>query len=354
MKTKIFFYVILLIISALSLTACPGLFDRGLNVDEDEQCYVLEFEVGTQGDGNGEFVLPMGIAVNPSNKHILVTDMSNNRIQVFDESGVYLSSFGENDLIFPRDISITDSGIIYVSDKGNNRIVRYDSEGSSPAQVSVVVTDNEAGSGVGEMNQPEGIGVDAGGAFLAVADAGNNRMQILNIGSGTWEEYKSFTGISSLSGISDIATDTDTPPNFYITQKDKHRFFKISNTGSGYDVATDTEGSPIIIGKDGGVGEEGTILGNFSLPRGIAIRGTEPVYIADTSNNRIQESDINGIIREGWLKDGITDGNSPGHDEIVYPVGIDVDSEKNVFVVESTKYRFKKFSYRCSDDSGSD
>ncbi len=45
------------------------------------------------GDQNGKFRHPHGIAIHPNGK-ILVVDLYNNRIQVFDRDGNFLYKFG--------------------------------------------------------------------------------------------------------------------------------------------------------------------------------------------------------------------------------------------------------------------
>ena len=48
---------------------------------------------GVQGGGPGEFNKPVGIAVDPLGS-IFVADRNNQRVQIFDNSGVYQSQFG--------------------------------------------------------------------------------------------------------------------------------------------------------------------------------------------------------------------------------------------------------------------
>ena len=48
---------------------------------------------GTFGSGDGQFILPFGVAVNPSKGNVYVADV-NNRIQVFDSSGDFITKFG--------------------------------------------------------------------------------------------------------------------------------------------------------------------------------------------------------------------------------------------------------------------
>src|SRR5437899_11535160 len=52
---------------------------------------------GSQGNGNGQFLLPQGIAVDP-NGDVYVVDTGNSRIQKFDNNGKLILSFGQSGL----------------------------------------------------------------------------------------------------------------------------------------------------------------------------------------------------------------------------------------------------------------
>ena len=55
--------------------------------------YVGQF--GTQGAGNGQFGFgPVGIAIDPETRNIAVVDSGNGRVEIFNSSGAYLSQFG--------------------------------------------------------------------------------------------------------------------------------------------------------------------------------------------------------------------------------------------------------------------
>jgi len=53
----------------------------------------FSFAFGSEGSGNGQFMLPRGIAAGRGG-NIYVADTDNNRVQVFNSSGVFQSAFG--------------------------------------------------------------------------------------------------------------------------------------------------------------------------------------------------------------------------------------------------------------------
>lgn len=86
---------------------------------------------GSLGDGGAEFDAPNEIAVSPAGD-VYVVDRSNNRVQKFDSAGNYLTEWGGfND---PAAVAVDpNSAEIYVGefgDPGNNRIQKFDVNGA--------------------------------------------------------------------------------------------------------------------------------------------------------------------------------------------------------------------------------
>jgi DNA-binding beta-propeller fold protein YncE len=82
----------------------------------------------------GEFYGPRGIAIH--NGRVYVTDTGNERVQVFDETGAFVSMFGgagsaEGQLVEPVGIAVTDDGTVLVADSHNARIARFSADGQA-------------------------------------------------------------------------------------------------------------------------------------------------------------------------------------------------------------------------------
>lgn len=93
-------------------------------------------EFGGPGNTDGKFNRPTKIAVNRSSGNIYVIDLGNMRIQEFSTDGVFLyqwGQYGTADGQFMMDIYsgiyVDDNGYVYVSDTGNKRIQVFDSDG---------------------------------------------------------------------------------------------------------------------------------------------------------------------------------------------------------------------------------
>ena len=69
---------------------------------------------GGPGDGPGAFTTPHAVAVDAGGR-VLVGDRENNRVQVFDREGRFLSAWG--DFYHPMQIWIDDRGMVFVTDQ---------------------------------------------------------------------------------------------------------------------------------------------------------------------------------------------------------------------------------------------
>jgi len=122
----------------------------------------------------GKFHDPQGLTVGHDGS-VYVTDTMNNRIQQFSAEGEFIRAWntilrGENEEIYPRDISLSEDGSLYVS-CSDNLILHYSSQGKfiSSWQLDSGVTE-------GQFRDPRGITTAPDGSMYIV-DSGNNRIQ---------------------------------------------------------------------------------------------------------------------------------------------------------------------------------
>ena len=129
---------------------------------------------GGEGEANGQFYYPGGIAVD-NNGYVYVADTNNHRIQKFTSTGGFVATWGtvgsgNGDFMFPDDIGAGGDGYVYVSDRGNQRIQKLTSAGQ------FVSACGGNGTGNGQFYAPGGIAFDGAG-YLYVTDGGNHRVQ---------------------------------------------------------------------------------------------------------------------------------------------------------------------------------
>ena len=123
---------------------------------------------GKEGSGDGMLKYPHAVAVNDSDE-IIVTDGGNHRVQVFDNNGTFLRSFGE--FSCPDGIAIDKDGNIFVAD--NHTVQIFSCEGRHLSSFGV------AGSLDSQLLCPCGLSLDSDGNVI-VADTGNQMIKVFN------------------------------------------------------------------------------------------------------------------------------------------------------------------------------
>lgn len=138
--------------------------------------YTLLLSWGEPGTGPGQFAQwsPYGVMVDDATGNVYAADCYNDRIQVFTDSGTFIKYIGVGDLSLPIDSAIDNEGNLFVSDYGNQRVVKYDSTGVMIA--STADTRGSFGTGPYQFHNPLGIDVDNDGNVY-VADWYNGRVQ---------------------------------------------------------------------------------------------------------------------------------------------------------------------------------
>jgi len=133
------------------------------------------FEFGSQGDDNGQFNIPLGIAVDKQGS-VYVLDNGNFRVQVFDPDGKYLFKFGEvgdGPGLFanPKGIAVDSDRHIYVTDAAFSNFQIFDQQGN------VVMYIGSLGPSAGQLHLPAGISIDENDRIY-IADQFNKRIQV--------------------------------------------------------------------------------------------------------------------------------------------------------------------------------
>jgi streptogramin lyase len=120
--------------------------------------------IGSAGQGPGQFIRPLGIAVDEQGC-VYVTDVLNCKLQKFDHSGKLVTSFGitsanAGGFVRPKHIAVDHDGIIYVVDAAFQNVQLFDQSGRP------LTFFGSAGTHPGNMYLPAGICVTDSGLEL--------------------------------------------------------------------------------------------------------------------------------------------------------------------------------------------
>ena len=150
--------------------------------------------------GANFFIMPHGLTVDKEN-NVWVTDVALHQIFKFNHQGKLLMKLGVaktpgNDSMhfnLPTDVAVGNDGSFYVSDGyGNSRIIKFSKEGK------YIFEWGKKGNKPGEFNTPHGIDLDLQGNIY-VADRDNNSIQKFDNNGNFLKEWKNDTAIQLYS-----------------------------------------------------------------------------------------------------------------------------------------------------------
>jgi DNA-binding beta-propeller fold protein YncE len=268
----------------LVLDSAVDLEGNLLVVAESENYRIMKFDGngnfltgwGRQGSGEGEFSYTSGISYDAIavdvQGHVFVTDYGNDRVQKFDSDGNFLTMWGRSgtemgQLFRPIGIAVDSERNVYVTDS-KPFVQKFDSEGN------FLLSFGKEGSGEGQFRHPTGIEVDDQG-FVYVADYENHNIQ---------------------------------------------KF--------------DSEGQFVM------AWETGSDIGTTGTPESIAIDSLGRIHVTDLSLYRVEVFSSTGKLLWTWGGIGLGDG------QCLYPTGLSIDPDGNIYLNDPELGAIQKFKLR--------
>lgn len=283
-----------------------------------------------------------GLSVDRSG-HVWVLDSEYDRIQIFStKDGRYIGSFGDSSTfrvsqygtradsgiasggIVVSQRTPTSSIIVWVADSGNDRVLRYV---FNPRTLRPHGPPKSTSSVGAEMSRPQGVGVNSYGTRIYVPDNRNHRMYVLNAKTLERVRVFGFNGKrpGEFSAPYDAAVDAAKPSQLYVADN-------LNGRVNVFDAVT--------LEYRGTFGGDGRRVGKFSIVRAVASNPAYRlggVFVADTSNNRIQRVSRNGEIQAAW---GIH-GRGAGY--FTRPRGVMYHPDGRIFVADTFDSRVVQF-----------
>jgi DNA-binding beta-propeller fold protein YncE len=242
-------------------------------------------------------------------------------------------------MVWPTAITVSRGGNVYIADEWLNRITVFSEEGAYRDMWG------QSGSGEGQLNGPSGLAVDEEENLLVV-DSGNNRVQkFTKDGRFLTDWGRAGTGAGELNMPWGI--DIDGSGDVFIADWRNDRIQKFS-----------PEGDFLM-----SFGVSGSGDGEFNRPTSVAVDSEDYIYVVDRGNNRLQVFEPDGQFvtksygeatiskwakakldasPEMWKRRSVAQGMD--REKLFYaPIGVEVDQEGRVFVLESARHRIQVF-----------
>lgn len=264
-------------------------YNQRVQVYEGVGGYVGQF--GSNGNGNGQFRSPMGLAINQTTRDIYVVDGTTggpHRVQRFNSAWSYQGQWGvfgsgDGQFSYPVDVAVDASGNVWVADSNNHRIQKFSASGTFLAKFG------SFGEGDGQFNAPSGVAVDASGNVWVV-DSGNARVQVFT-GAGVWLRTIGARGTGDGQFNAPRRVAFDAVGRAFVTDMNNRRIQVFSPDGAF--LAT--------------FGSAGSGNGQFNNPWGIAFSSDGfAFFVADGSNYRVQKFRVGSNGQVPFLEDAHT------------------------------------------------
>ncbi|HTB96836.1 MAG TPA: SMP-30/gluconolactonase/LRE family protein [Terracidiphilus sp.] len=194
---------------------------NGIAIDDDDRLFVsdgkmhrvliLNAKHEVENQVTEGLVDPVGLAIDTENRFLYVVDTQQDQVIVYDADSLKLlrriGTAGKNhflttpgDFGAPQGVALDSDGNVYVTDTLNNRVEIFDADGN------FISLFGKHGDGPGYFARPKGIAVDGDG-HIWVADEMQDRLQVFDregqlltyIGTGHGElpgQFKSLIGVA--------------------------------------------------------------------------------------------------------------------------------------------------------------
>ena len=239
---------------------------------------------------------PSGIAVDAQG-NVYISDRYNNRVRKVDTNGVITTIAGTGErgpledqaavgdggpatearLSRPTGLAFDAEGNLYITDPGNHRIRKVDTQGritSIAGSGERSFSGDEGPAAEAQLSAPAGFEIDVEGNIY-VADFVWPRNRIRKIDTGGI-----ITTIAETASLGGLTVDAE--GNVYIVESTVGRILRLTPEG----VLTIIAGS----NQPGYSGDGGpAILAQLDTPKGIEVDAEGNIYFADAENNRIRK-----------------------------------------------------------------
>ena len=253
----------------------------------------------------------------------------------------------------PYGMAVDSSGNVFIADQGNNRIRKVDTNGIITTVAGNGTNGYSGDGGVATnamLNLPAGVAIDTQGN-LFISDLGNTRIRkvdtngiIITVAGNGTNGYSGDGGVATNGNLSSSwGLAVDSHGNLFIADTLNNRVRMVDTNG----IITTIAGEGPSYPSAGGYSGDGGAATNAMLwePCSIAVDSHGNLFFADYNNSRVREVWPNGNITTvaGNGTNGYSgDGGAANKASLNSPSGVAVDSYGNLFIADGYNCRIRK------------
>ncbi len=321
--------------------------DRQIVVIDVDGNEVARF--GGRGSDAGEFSGdPRGITIDPTGSLAFVADEGNRRISVFSAEtatiGDHRYDIFEADesqpehLVDVRGIDVAPDGILAASDEWDFALKEFEPGAAGATFVGELFGDPPP---VGGVNSPRGLDVDAEGRVY-VSDWWNQRIHRWDSDGSNpvaWGERGTRDDPGSINFAWDVAVQPGTG-RVFVANRESHEIqvFEVDDAGN----ATNPTrwGTRVDDPVDDPLGQTPPVTEpQFEFPHGVAFDAEGRLLVTDSSNGRVLRFSIDAA-GDGTLVD-VYGSEGRGDQQLLIPTGIDVAADGTIWVADTGNDRIQ-------------
>jgi subtilisin family serine protease len=223
---------------------------------------------------------------------------------------------GTGKLNYPMGTAVDGAGNVWVVDRDNSRVVKFNSKGEYLLHLGA------AGAGNGQFKKPVDVAVTATGDVW-VTDSENYRVQKFNSKGEYLSQKFGSNGVGNGQFLEPWGIAIDLSGNIWVSDHSHYRIQEFTAAGAFI--------------RSVGVGSGSGAL-EFKWPSGLAVDQDGDIWVADMGNNRVQQFSATGKYLSQFGAEGSADG------QLDEPLVLDVKASGDILVAERGTDRVQQFS----------
>lgn len=343
-----------------------------------------DFVTATSGLSQTKFNFPRGVAVDAATGKVFVSDAVNDRVLRFASSASLATGaaaeavLGQSDFVSgasataqtgmnsPTGICVDSSGRLWVADRGNHRVLRFESAATkvsgSPADGvlgQVLFTTAVSAAGATGMNGPGGVATNSTGT-LWVTDKDNNRvlrfdnaaLKANGAAADSVLGQPDFATVTSSTMVNKMATPFDVAISsadvLWVSDQANNRVLRFDGAAS---LGIGAPANGVLGQTDFVTNTGGTTAAKFQFSLGLDLDSSGALYVADFNNNRVlifknAASKTDGANADGVIgqSDFVTSAPADTATGLRGPQGVVLDASGRLYVSQSGSNRVTRYS----------